>query len=93
MSVYVDSMCNCLKNKNWPYNMCCHLIADSVDELLIFAERLGLKKVWFQNTDIPHFDLTVNMRKKAIKQGAFPISVKEFIKKIRKIRSKTMVEK
>jgi len=42
-----------------------HLIADTKDELHRFAERLGLKRAWFQDRGrLPHYDLTTDRAKR-----------------------------
>jgi hypothetical protein len=48
----------------------CHLYADSVEELHAFAESIGLKRGWFQDKTLPHYDLTPFMRDKALESGA-----------------------
>ncbi|KKN02810.1 hypothetical protein LCGC14_1114050 [marine sediment metagenome] len=69
--VYVDTLLPCLKNKHWRFDKSCHLFADSVDELKTFAKGIGLKASWYQNHKrLPHFDLTANMRKKAVRHEA-----------------------
>jgi hypothetical protein len=51
-----------------------HLMADSRDELVAFAELLGLKRVWLQNKSSGvHFDVTDAVRERAITAGAVPI--------------------
>ena len=87
MSVYVDEMIVCLQNKNWPYSRACHLIADSVEELHAFADRMGLKRSWFQSKSVPHYDLTTGMRFKAIMMGAIEMDRYKFVELIRKYRS------
>jgi len=84
MSVYVDQMQPCIQNRKWPYDQACHLVADSTKELHKFGTRLGLHFSWFQAHSIPHYDLTVGMRRKAVKMGAIEISRKKFTKFIRK---------
>jgi len=75
MTVYIDNLRPCLKSKIWPYPESCHLIADSIPELHKFAiNKLGLKPYWFQNRKhLPHYDLTKNMRRKAVRLGAVQI--------------------
>jgi len=74
MSVYVDSMQPSLKNKNWRYNSNCHLVADDTRELHSFAKSIGLRRAWFQNHPrLPHYDLTQNKRRQAVKAGAIEI--------------------
>ena len=77
--VYVDVLSPCLRNKNWKYDKSCHLFADTVTELNIFAQSIGLKLSWFQgHTYFPHYDLTANKRLQAIKNGAKEVD-KRFI--------------
>lgn len=55
----------------------CHMIADSEEELHQFAAKIGLKHEWFQNTNNPHYDVSISYRKKAINCGAAEITVKQ----------------
>lgn len=52
-----------------------HLMADTHDELLAFARRLGLNPSWIQHEGRPteHFDVTDTVRQKALRLGAIPI--------------------
>jgi len=80
VSVYVDTLLPCIKNSKWRYCESCHLVADTTEELHAFAEQLGLKRSWFQNNRrLPHYDLTKNMRAKAVRLGAVEISRNEFV--------------
>ncbi len=81
MSVYVDDMQSCMPNKNWRYIAVCHMMADTIKELHDFATLLGLKRAWFQNNNkrFPHYDLTSNKRKIAVKHGAIEKSPIELI--------------
>jgi len=88
MSVYVDEMRICLRNRNWPYSQGCHLAADSIEELHEFAGRLGLMSSWFQSGSMPHYDLTIGMRVKAVKLGAVEIDTKKIIELMRKYRKR-----
>lgn len=62
-----------------------HLIADDLDELHIFAARIGLRREWFQDPTVNgkpkaepgtrlaenwHYDVTDSKRKEAIRLGA-----------------------
>lgn len=77
MSVYVDPMQPTLHNSRWHYDQGCHLLADTIEELHAFANRLGLKRSWFQNQDhsLPHYDLTAYKRKVAVIFGAVEIDM------------------
>jgi len=62
-----------------------HLVADSEQELHLFAQKLGLKREYYQNKRWPHYDLTSNnMKQKAKVNGAILISSKEIIKVLKK---------
>ncbi len=59
----------------------CHMACDgNLDELHQFAARIGLKRAWFQNSSIPHYDLTPNRRAIAIAAGAVAITSQELIR-------------
>ena len=92
MSVYVDPMSTCIQSREWPYKYACHLIADSIGELHEFAGQLGLHRSWFQDHNIPHYDLTTRIRQKALRLGAVSIGVKEFVKLSRKTGGQLAVE-
>lgn len=84
MAVYVDN----LRDYGWRHGPSCHLIGDSVEELIEFAVELGMKSEWFQPKSSPHFDLNTNGREIAIKNGAIPLDQREFVAKLREIRRK-----
>jgi hypothetical protein len=47
------------------------MFSDSLDELHVFASRIGLRRAWFQNhAKLPHYDLTERRRKAAVALGA-----------------------
>lgn len=58
-----------------------HLQADTTDELHAFAERLGLRRAWFQSKPgrpwHDHYDLTREGRRRAIDLGAVPVPWRE----------------
>ena len=84
MAVYVDS----LRDYGWRHGPSCHLIADSIPELIAFAEAMGLRREWFQPKSSPHFDLTADGRELAIQNGAIELTQKELVQKLREIRAK-----
>jgi hypothetical protein len=85
MAVYVDQLMPTIPNANWRYRLGCHLIADSLDELHETADRLGLRRSWFQptNGNLPHYDLTINKRKQAVRLGAVEIDRRKFVDMLR----------
>lgn len=65
---YVDELRreNYLKIRQW-----CHMTADTLDELHEMAQRIGLRREWFQDHPVhPHYDLRPAKRRAAIQQGA-----------------------
>lgn len=55
----------------------CHMFTDALDleELHIFAERIGLRRAWFQDHRIaPHYDLTPSRREQALACGAVDVN-------------------
>ena len=84
MAVYVDN----LRDYGWRHGPSCHLIADSVEELLEFAVRMGMRPEWFQAKSTPHFDLTAEGRKLAVEHGAVELGNRQLIAKIRELRKK-----
>lgn len=75
MTVYVDDMFFPKQLQGRPAKWS-HLMADTSDELRAFASRLGLQPHWIQHTGTyrEHFDVTAQVRAKAIKFGAVEIS-------------------
>jgi hypothetical protein len=86
MSVYVDPIFSTAKTKKWPYTKACHLFADTLNELHQIALEIGLKKAWFQDHNIPHYDLTPNKRKLAIAYGVIEVDLQQSIKIWKKLR-------
>jgi hypothetical protein len=88
MSVYVDELFYCQSKDPVAFRVgarnghyWCHLWADSLGELFDLANRIYLKRSWFQNKpNFPHFDLTPERRRDAIFAGAKPHSLSEFLR-------------
>lgn len=68
MPVYVDNM-------RAPYRgmKMCHMVADSMDELLAMADKIGMKREWFQPLSHPHFDVSLTRRAAAVAHGAIQV--------------------
>jgi hypothetical protein len=71
--IYID-------NVNIPFGRTVmnHMFPDTdttIEQLIEFAEIIGLKKEWCQYKDLPHFDVSLSMKEKAIKKGAIPIKL------------------
>jgi hypothetical protein len=87
MAVYVDRLCD----YGWRHGPSCHLIADSVDELIQFAVSIGLRPEWFQPKSSPHFDLTADGRRAAVLMGAIELDNRAFVTKLRELRRERQV--
>jgi len=83
--IFVDVLLPYGGSRKW-----CHLISDAGDEELHeFARKIGLKREWFQNKRIPHYDITGSKRKIAVGLGATEVnSRQEFIEIVKKIQEK-----
>ena len=85
MSVYVDNMFARLGRMRMS-----HMIADTTDELLDMAERVGVdvKHIQHQGTYKEHFDICKSKRTLAILEGAIPLPIRELGLKLRARRGK-----
>lgn len=84
--VYVDE----LSDRGWILRgkriKSCHMAADTLEELHAFAYRMGLKREWFQDKSIPHYDLTEKMRNRAVRMGAKELRCSGFVLRFKKRR-------
>lgn len=64
----------------------CHMIADTLEELHAMADRIGLKREWFQERSFPHYDLIASRRERAIRAGAVPLTMRGFVLRMRDLR-------
>lgn len=59
----------------------CHMFTDGeIEELHLFAEKIGMKRAWFQNNRIPHYDLTPQRRRVAVAAGAKELTREKTVK-------------
>lgn len=60
-------------------NQWCHMTCDGdIEELHALAEKIGLKRQWFQSkSSTPHYDLTPTYREKALQAGAVEKSARD----------------
>lgn len=71
MSVYVDNM-----RASFGRMVMCHMIADTTDELLVMADKIGVDRKWLQHagTGREHFDIALSKRNIARNLGAIEIT-------------------
>jgi hypothetical protein len=73
MTVYVDDM-----RASFGRMVMCHMIADTLTELLTMADRIGVARKWLQSELIkPHFDIALSKRALAVKYGAREITLRQ----------------
>jgi len=66
---------------SWRSERWAHLVSDvSFDELHRFAERLGLPRQAFQGD---HYDVPTEVRERAIRLGATPVTSRELLGRLR----------
>ncbi|MCT9127483.1 DUF4031 domain-containing protein [Cupriavidus gilardii] len=70
MAVYVDDM-----EAKFGRMVMCHMLADSTEELLAMADKIGVARRWMQKagTYQEHFDICKSMRVRAVKLGAIEV--------------------
>lgn len=85
MAVYVD-------DERIPYRrmLMCHMLADTTEELLDMADKIGVQRKWIQCPGTPkeHFDICLSKRAKAIQYGAFDADRKKVVDIIRAKRER-----
>ena len=89
MSVYVDDLKKLKHIKgqtggnkgSWRFS---HMIADTRRELDEMAETIGVDLRWKQNAGerTEHFDVTENMRLRALKAGAVQLTVRQLAERL-----------
>lgn len=80
MTVYVDPLA---LYGSWKYGRSCHMTCSgSFEELHTLAQKIGLKREWFQSTHVRptlwHYDCTASKRDLAVKYGAIEITSRQY---------------
>lgn len=88
--VYVDSI-------NLPYGRMtmCHMMADTTEELLSMADKIGVARKWIQypGTVFEHFDVCASKKKLALAAGAKQITLREAADLLKERRKKGLPDK
>jgi hypothetical protein len=94
--IYVDPMMNHGWTPKWARGQAvrnCHLFADAdLEALHLLAQRVGMRRLWFQNEKVPHYDLVLSKRTAAVEQGAIEVSVAQAAHLFRAIRKSFPVD-
>lgn len=74
MSVYVDDM-----RAKFGRMIMCHMVADTTEELLAMADKIGVQRKWIQHAGSPkeHFDICLQMKSRAMDLGAKAITQRD----------------
>ncbi|MEM9223510.1 MAG: DUF4031 domain-containing protein [Pseudomonadota bacterium] len=81
MAVYVDNM-----RASYGRMKMCHMVADSIAELLEMADKIGVDRKWFQPGSSPHFDISLSKRALAVRAGAIEVGRHELVAAIKRYR-------
>ena len=80
MTVYVDSFYTPFRRMKM-----CHMLADTEEELHEMAERIGMRRSWFQGD---HYDVSKSKRALAVAAGAREVTSREIVDVRRRWREK-----
>lgn len=85
MSVYVDD-----ERHRFGRMQMGHMMADSTEELLAMADRIGVARKWIQHAGEPkeHFDVCWSKRVLAVSFGAIRVNPRKFVELIRARRAR-----
>jgi hypothetical protein len=72
MAVYVDGEENKFRRM-----IMCHMFADTIAELHEMAEKIGMRREWFQPLSFPHYDVAKGRRALAVEYGAVEVNRKQ----------------
>lgn len=88
MGVYVDS-----EFIQYGRMKMCHMLADSQEELIAMAKRIGVNPKWIQHKGTPkeHFDICMSKRALAIEYGTEIIGRERLVEIIRNKRASMVV--
>ena len=87
MPVYVDNM-----RAAYGRMKMCHMVADSIAELLDMVDKIGVSRRWFQLGSHPHFDICLCKCALAVQNGAIEVDRHGLVAAKRRHRSKWEAE-
>lgn len=89
MTVYVDAPIWKLGRMKM-----CHMIADTLEELHVMADQIGVERKWFQSqASFPHYDIAKSKRAIAVKLGARDSNRHQFAAAMKRFRQTHEVAK
>lgn len=82
MAVYVDNM-----RARYGRMIMCHMLADTIEELHAMADKIGVRRRWFQgHASTPHYDICLAKRSLAVEHGAIEVGRRQLVSVIRRLR-------
>lgn len=81
VAVYVDPIREHPPFHGW--TLWCHMIADTEEELHAMAERIGMRREWYQGD---HYDLRPDGRASALSLGAVEMPTREMARRVCAVR-------
>ena len=86
MTVYVDEA-----KYHYGRMIMCHMVADTLEELHEMADKIEVKRRWFQKeSKTPHYDVCKAKRSLAIEFGAVEVTTRELLRIMKNIRNNGM---
>ena len=84
MTVYVDDMWRRAMGRFGRMKMS-HMAADTTEELLAMADRIGLDRRYLQSPGgwDEHFDVSLSKRAEAIRAGAVEVTMRDMVRGMR----------
>ena len=79
MAVYVDNM-----RAQIGRHIVCHMLADTLAELVTMAERIGLSPGWRHGD---HYDVPSPQRDRAVAAGAIEVTQREMVRIRQRLRA------
>ncbi len=89
MAVYVDD-----ERMKLGRMLMCHMLADTTEELLEMADKIGVQRKWIQYPGTPkeHFDICLSKRGKALELGAIDADREKIVSIVRGKREAAKVK-
>jgi len=86
MAVYVDDMMASFGRMKM-----CHMMADTTEELLAMADKIGVARKWLQKpgSHMEHFDIAMSKRRLAVAAGAVEVKRRDLGMLMRKRNGKS----
>lgn len=94
MAVYVDDMWETPLG-NYRGMKMSHMVADTVEELHLMADKIGVQRRWYQGppkSTNPHYDICLSKRKLAVAAGAKQVTVRQAVGIVAAMRDKAIAD-